>query len=142
MFFGSYSHSLDDKNRLMIPSKMRESLSNKLFMLKGFDGAISVYEQQAFQDLIAKLEKMAFTKKDTRSFLRTQLANTYELDVDKLGRISIPTPIINKFNIGKEVIVLGAGDHIEIWDKKTFEEYQAENEPQFEDIAERLTEED
>ena len=121
---------------------MRESLSNKLFMLKGFDGAISVYEQQAFQDLIAKLEKMAFTKKDTRSFLRTQLANTYELDVDKLGRISIPTPIINKFNIGKEVIVLGAGDHIEIWDKKTFEEYQAENEPQFEDIAERLTEED
>lgn len=142
MFFGSYSHSLDDKNRLMIPSKMRESLSNKLFMLKGFDGAISVYEQQAFQDLIVKLEKMAFTKKDTRSFLRTQLANTYELDVDKLGRISIPTPIINKFNIGKEVIVLGAGDHIEIWDKKTFEEYQAENEPQFEDIAERLTEED
>ena len=142
MFFGSYSHSLDDKNRLMIPSKMRESLSNKLFMLKGFDGAISVYEQQAFQDLIAKLEKMAFTKKDTRSFLRTQLANTYELDVDKRGRISIPTPIINKFNIGKEVIVLGAGDHIEIWDKKTFEEYQAENESQFEDIAERLTEED
>ena len=73
MFFGSYSHSLDDKNRLMIPSKMRESLSNKLFILRGFDGAISVYEQDAFNALMAKLEKMDFLKKDARSFLRTQL---------------------------------------------------------------------
>lgn len=142
MFFGSYSHSLDDKNRLMIPSKMRESLSTHLFMMKGFDGAISVYEQDAFQALINKLEKMAFLKKDTRSFLRTQLANTFELDVDKLGRIQIPTAIINKFNIGKEVIVLGAVDHIEIWDKTTYEAYQAENEPLFEEIAERLSDED
>ena len=139
MFFGSYSHSLDDKNRLMIPSKMRESLSSKLFMMRGFDGAISVYEQEAFNALMNKLEKMAFLKKDTRSFLRTQLANTYELDVDKLGRIQIPTPIINKFNIGKEVIVLGACDHIEIWDKKAYEAYQAENEARFEDIAENLS---
>ena len=138
MFFGSYSHSLDDKNRLMIPSKMRESLSNKLFILRGFDGAISVYEQDAFNALMAKLEKMDFLKKDARSFLRTQLANTHEIDVDKLGRIQIPTPIINKFNIGKEVIVLGAIDHIEIWDKKAYEEYQAENEARFEDIAESL----
>ena len=138
MFFGSYSHSLDDKNRLMIPSKMRESLSSKLFMMRGFDGAISVYEQDAFNALMAKLEKMDFLKKDARSFLRTQLANTHEIDVDKLGRIQIPTPIINKFNIGKEVIVLGAIDHIEIWDKKAYEEYQAENEARFEDIAESL----
>lgn len=142
MFFGSYSHSLDDKNRLMIPSKMRESLSNKLYMMRGFDGAISVYEQEAFNALMAKLENKSFLKKDTRSFLRTQLANTYELDVDKLGRIQIPTPIINKFNIGKEVIVLGACDHIEIWDKKAYEAYQAENEARFEDIAENLGEED
>ena len=138
MFFGSYSHSLDDKNRLMIPSKMRESLSSKLFMMRGFDGAISVYEQDAFNALMAKLEKMAFLKKDTRSFLRTQLANTYELDVDKLGRIQIPTPIINKFNIGKEVIVLGAVDHIEIWDKKACEKYQDENEELFGDIDDSL----
>ena len=142
MFFGSYSHSLDDKNRLMIPSKLRESLSNKLFILRGFDGAISVYEQDAFNALMAKLEKMDFLKKDARSFLRTQLANTHELDVDKLGRIQIPTPIINKFNIGKEVIVLGACDHIEIWDKKAYEAYQAENEARFEDIAENLSDND
>ena len=142
MFFGSYSHSLDDKNRLMIPSKMRESLSTHLFMLKGFDGAISIYEQEAFQTLVNKLHAMSFLKKDARSFLRTQLANTFELDVDKLGRIQIPTAIINKFNIGKEVIVLGAVDHIEIWDKATYEAYQAENEPLFEEIAERLSDED
>lgn len=142
MFFGSYSHSLDDKNRLMIPRKMRESLGMKLYMMKGYDGAISVYEEQAFQTLMSKLNEMAYNKADTRSFVRSQLANTFELDMDKLGRIQIPTPIINKFNISKEVVVLGAGDHIEIWNKQTFEDYQSANEPRFEEIAENLTKED
>ena len=138
MFFGSYSHSLDDKNRLMIPRKMRESLSNKLFMLKGYDGAISVYEEGNFLKLMEKLNEMSYTKKDTRSFLRTQLANTFELEVDKLGRVQIPTQIINKFHIGKEVVVLGAVDHIEIWDKQVFENYQQEAEENFEEVAENL----
>lgn len=142
MFFGSYAHSLDEKNRLMIPSKLRESLSPKLFIMKGFDGAITVYEESAFIELVNKLNSMAFNKKDTRSYLRSQLANTFELEVDKLGRIQIPTALINKFGIGKEVIVLGAGDHIEIWDKKTFEAYQNENEPRFEEIAENLDNQD
>lgn len=138
MFFGSYSHSLDDKNRLMIPRKMREFLSNKLFMLKGYDGAISVYEEGSFLKLMEKLNEMSYTKKDTRSFLRTQLANTFELEVDKLGRVQIPTQIINKFHIGKEVVVLGAVDHIEIWDKQVFENYQQEAEENFEEVAENL----
>lgn len=142
MFFGSYSHSLDDKNRLMIPRKMRESLGSKLYMLKGYDGAISVYEEHAFEALMAKLNEMAYNKADTRSFVRSQLANTFELDMDKLGRIQIPTPIINKFNISKEVVVLGAGDHIEIWNKQSFEDYQSANEPRFEEIAENLDKED
>lgn len=142
MFFGSYSHTLDDKNRLMIPSKMRESLSPKLYIMKGFDGAISIYEQAAFEALLKEMNSMSFNKKDTRSYMRSQLASTFELDVDKLGRIQIPTALINKYGIGKEVTVLGAGDHIEIWDKVAFEQYQNENEPKFEEIAERLDKED
>ena len=140
MFFGSYKHSLDDKNRLMIPSKMRASLSPKLYIMKGFDGAINVYEESAFEDLVEKLNTMSFNKKDTRSYLRTQLANTYELEVDKLGRIQIPTALTKKYAIGKEVVVLGAGKHIEIWDAEAFEAYQQETEDRFEEIEENLEE--
>lgn len=138
MFFGSFEHSLDDKNRLMIPRKMRESISDKLYIMKGFDGAISVYEEAAFQNLMQKLTTFDFNHKDARSYLRTQLANTFELEVDKLGRVQLPTALVNKFNIGKEVVVLGAIDHIEIWDKQAFDNYQNDNEPKFEDIAENL----
>lgn len=138
MFFGSFEHSLDDKNRLMIPRKMRESISDKLYIMKGFDGAISVYEEAAFQNLMQKLTTFDFNRKDARSYLRTQLANTFELEVDKLGRVQLPTALVNKFNIGKEVVVLGAIDHIEIWDKQAFDNYQNDNEPKFEDIAENL----
>ena len=138
MFFGSYQHNLDEKNRLMIPRKMRESISDKLYIMKGFDGAISVYEEAAFQNLMQKLTTFDFNRKDARSYLRTQLANTFELEVDKLGRVQLPTALVNKFNIGKEVVVLGAIDHIEIWDKQAFDNYQNDNEPKFEDIAENL----
>lgn len=142
MFFGSYQHNLDEKNRLMIPRKMRESLSSKLYIMKGFDGAISIFEENAFTALMNQFNTLSFNKKDARSYLRTELANTYELEVDKLGRIQLPTALINKYKISKDVTVLGAGDHIEIWNTVDFEAYQQETEPMFEEIAEKLDKED
>ena len=73
----------------MIPSKMRDSLSSKLYVMKGFDGCIEVYNESKFQEMVQKLEQLAFTKKDVRIYVRAKLGSTYELDVDKLGRIQI-----------------------------------------------------
>ena len=60
------------------------------------------------------------------------------MDVDKLGRVQIPTALLNKFNISREVIVLGIGDHIEIWDQKKYAEYEASVKDEFENIAETI----
>ena len=141
MFFGNYSHSLDEKGRLVIPKKMREELGNKIFIMKGFDGALAIYQESAYSRVMEELEKYSFNKKENRDYLRLKLASIVDLDVDKMGRVQLPVAILGKYHIAKDVIVLGAGDHIEVWDKARYEEYTS-IEDEYEDIAERIGKDD
>ena len=124
MFFGSFAHTLDEKGRLMIPRKMREELGYKVYIMKGLDGPLSIFTEQGFAKLNEKYNRLPFSQSKIRDYLRAQFASTYEMDVDKLGRVQIPTALLNKFNFSRNVIVLGIGDHIEIWDAKKYEEYE------------------
>ena len=142
MFFGNYSHSLDEKGRLVIPKKMREELGNKIFIMKGFDGALAIYQLSAYDKVMEELQKYSFNKKENRDYLRLKLASIVDLDVDELGRVQLPTAVVNKYHINKDVIVLGAGDHIEVWDKARYEEYMTSIENEYEEIAERLEKDD
>ena len=138
MFFGNYSHSLDDKGRLVIPRKMRDELGLKIFIMKGYDGALSIYKEESFEKLVEELESLSFNKKENRDYLRIKLASVVDLDVDKMGRVQLPQSLLAKHHIGKDVVVLGAGDHIEVWDEKKYQEYISSIEDDFEGIAERL----
>ena len=138
MFFGNYSHSLDEKGRLVIPRKMRDELGVKIFIMKGFDGALAMYKSDAFSAVVEEQQKYSFLKKENRDYLRLKLASIVELEVDKMGRVQIPTAILNKYSISKDVIVLGAGDHIEVWDKTKYDEYISSIEDDYEGIAERI----
>lgn len=139
MFFGSYEHSLDEKGRLVIPRKMREEAGSKLFIMKGFDGALSLYKVETFEKLVSEIESLPFNKRNNRAYLRIQLASVCELDVDKMGRVQLPAQLLNKYQIGKDVIVLGLSDHIEVWDKATYEEYEKTANGNFEDLAEDIS---
>ena len=142
MFYGSFTHNLDNKGRLVIPSKMRDELGAKAFILKGYDGALSIYKESDFEELITKIKSLSFTKKNARAHLRVQLASVCELDIDKQGRALLPVQLLNKYQIGKEVIVIGALDHIEVWNKKDYLEYEKTANSSFEEIAEELDEKD
>jgi len=138
MFFGSFAHTLDEKGRLMIPRKMREELGLRVYIMQGYDGSLSVYTESRYQKLVAEFESLPFNQRKNRDYLRIQFASTHEMDVDKLGRVQIPTALLNKFNISREVIVLGIGDHIEIWDQKKYQEYESSVKDEFENIAETI----
>lgn len=140
MFFGSYTHNLDEKGRLVIPSKMRDELGLKAYILKGFDGALSIFKKEDFQNLVKELQNLPFNKKNSRAYLRIQLASACELDIDRQGRALLPTQLLNKYQIGKEVIVIGALDHIEVWNRSDYEEYEKSADSSFEQIAEELSE--
>ena len=138
MYFGSFVHSLDEKGRLMIPRKMREELGYKVYIMKGFDGSLSLYNEERYLELVKEFSRLSFNQQKVRDYLRIQFASTYEMEVDKLGRVQLPTALLNKYNISKEVIVLGIGDHIEIWDQKKYEEYESGVVENFEKNAESI----
>ena len=142
MFFGSFAHTLDEKGRLMIPRKMREELGLRVYIMKGFDGSLSIYTESRYQKLVDEFSNLPFNQRKNRDYLRLQFASTHEMDVDKLGRIQIPTALLNKFNISREVLVLGIGDHIEVWDQKKYEEYESSIKDDFENIAETIGNDD
>ena len=85
MFFGQFNHSIDEKNRLMIPRRMREEAGVKVFILKGFDGCISIYKASTFESIVEKISTLSFNLKDSRDYIRNQLASAFEIDVDKQG---------------------------------------------------------
>jgi MraZ protein len=138
MFYGSYSHNLDNKGRLVIPSKMRDEFGGKAYILKGYDGCLSIYKEADFAKLMEKINSLSFNKKSAREFIRTQLASVCELEIDRQGRALLPTQLLNNYSIGKEVIVVGVYDHIEVWNKKDYEEYSKASNSSFEENAEEL----
>ena len=138
MFFGSFVHSLDDKNRLLIPSRLRGQIGSKLFIMKGYECSLSIYPEEQFQKYLAKLETLPYESKLSRDIERIALSSVYELDIDKVNRIQIPTALINKYAISKEVVVVGVLDHIEVWSKDKWDEYLKKNESEFEEKSEEL----
>ncbi len=138
MFFGQYEHSIDEKNRLMIPRKMRDEAGVKLFIMKGFDGALAIYKADAFEKLVQETESLPFNMRNSRDYMRATLASVSEIDVDKQGRIQIPTYLMNKYNISKDVVIIGVGDHFEVWGKEAYEAYEKRVNEEFESNAESL----
>ena len=140
MYFGYYEHNLDDKGRLMIPSKLREGLvsGSPLYVLKGFEGCLSVFNESAFNDLCASLDKLAYEDMKARQYIRGLLSSVIQLNVDKLGRIQIPVTALNKYHISRQVAVIGVGNHFEIWDYQAYQRYEEENAKNFEDVADQL----
>ena len=140
MFFGSYIHLLDEKNRLLIPSKFRGLVGSKLYILKGYDGCLSLYTFEDFEKYISHFQELRFEDKLARDVTRIALASVSELEVDKASRVQIPMALISKYSISKEVVVVGMIDHLEVWSKEVWEAYEKENESKFEEKQQTLLE--
>jgi MraZ protein len=138
-FFGTFIRSLDEKNRLQVPTKLVASLPAKFFALRGFEGCLSVYLESDFESLTEKLTSLNYLDEKSRSYLRLTLASVVELDVDSHGRISLPKDIVEAYKISKDVRIIGVLDHFEIWDTPTYEKYLASKSSDYESIAEDLS---
>jgi len=129
-FIGTYTHSLDSKNRVAIPAKYRSQIKDgKVVVTKGFDGCLTVYpldEWEKFrQDRIARLDPM--TSRRDRDQQRTLLSGATHWDVDKQGRIGLTADHLNRSKITKEVVFTGMGNCFEVWAASVWEEYEADS---------------
>ncbi len=140
MFIGEYQHNLDTKGRIVIPGKFREELHTTFILTRGLDGCLTIYSLKQWEKMFEEVNKLPTTKKAARQYVRMLTSTATECTLDSQGRIAIPSFLSKPVNIVKECVVIGANDHIEIWDKQTWENYYADASNSFEEIAENLNE--
>ncbi len=121
MFMGEYNHTIDTKGRLIIPSKFREILGDEFVVTKGLDGCLFVYDNKEWNVFEEKLKSLPLTNKDARQFARFFLAGAASVEVDKQGRILVPSVLREFADIDKEVVLVGVASRIEIWSKARWE---------------------
>ncbi len=138
MFMGEYHHTIDDKGRIIIPSKFRESLGEKFVVTRGLDNCLFVYSNDSFQKIVEKLETLPFTKKDARLFMRFLLSGASEAEFDKQGRIHISAPLIAHASLLRECVIIGTGDRLEIWSESAWNDFFNSAKDNMSDIAENL----
>jgi MraZ protein len=139
MFIGEYQHALDAKNRMIIPSKLREGLGTSFVITKGLDGCLYAYTLEEWKRLEEKLKTLPLTNKDARAFVRFFFSGAAEIEIDKQGRALIPQNLIEYAKINKEIVSIGVSTRLEIWSKEGYEDYNDQN-LDFDGIAEKMSE--
>ena len=138
MFMGEYHHNIDDKGRVIIPSKFRKELGEKFIVTQGLEKCLFVYSLDEWKKITSKLNQLPFTKKDARVFTRIFISGATECEFDKQGRINITSPLVSYAGFAKELVIIGVNDRLEIWSKERWDNFIEENEDNFANIAENL----
>lgn len=137
MFMGEYGHTIDNKGRIIIPSKFRDSLGTEFVITRGMDSCLAIYPIEAWKKIVADYHELPNTK-DARGFLRFLISGASTLEIDKQGRINLPSTLTMYASLSKECSIIGVYDHIEIWNTEIWNKYLADNEPNISDIADKL----
>lgn len=115
MFLGQYQHTLDEKGRLMIPARFRELLPEGAFVTQGFDRCLMVMTPAYFEEVYRRLNAMNLADPVVRMLRRQILSNAYGVEVDKVGRILLPSHLRQFCSLESEAVVTGQGEYFEIW---------------------------
>lgn len=133
MFLGEFHHSVDDKGRIVLPSKFRDLLLRGAIVSKG-DGCLFVYTVDEFESVAADLREKSRTSKAAREAARSFFAGATDVTPDKQGRLTIPGSLRSYAHLEKDVTVLGVYSRIEIWDANTWGERQQSGDASLADI--------
>jgi MraZ protein len=126
---GTHPRTLDEKKRLVLPSRVREQLGDitKLFVTKAQDQSLGLYRPQEMDQLASKIDQAPATSQEVRVFSRMFFASMEEVEVDRAGRILIPERLVEYAALKREVVLVGVRDHMELWDAARWQEYEARN---------------
>jgi len=136
MFMGEYDHSIDTKGRIIVPAKFRESLGEEFVVTQGLDGCLFVYPNSEWENFVTELKNLPGNK-EARQLQRYFMAGAANLDVDKQGRILIPSKLREAAGLEKEVVFVGVLSKIEIWAKERWESNNSFD--NMDDIAENMS---
>ncbi|MCF7874554.1 MAG: division/cell wall cluster transcriptional repressor MraZ [Candidatus Omnitrophica bacterium] len=142
MWYGQYLHTLDKKDRFVLPVKFREKIKEEenfyFYITRGLDGCLFLYSKEVWKKLEDKLQSLSFTNQKPRFFNRIFFSGASEIEIAPQGRIMLPQNLKQFASIKKEIIITGVGNRIEIWDKDRWDQFYLKNKNNFEKMAEDL----
>lgn len=140
MFIGEYQHTVDNKGRVIMPSKFREELGPDFIMTKGLDNCLFVYPEKEWNIFENKLRTLPLTNRDARAFVRFFFAGATECKLDKQGRVLVPGSLRDHARLSKDSVIIGVGARIELWSKEEWQTYNDDENLSYDNIAEKMAE--
>ena len=139
-FTGTFDHNLDAKNRLTIPSKFRGDLSKGVFLSRAMDNCISLYPSQTYTEMAEQALSQVRNplSQQGRELRRLLYGNALETELDSAGRVMLTPKFLEHAGIGREVVITGVGDCLELWDRSTWEGYESDLTARASDLTESL----
>lgn len=137
MFIGEYNHALDSKNRIVVPSKLRDGLGSRFVITKGLDGCLYAYPMEEWRILEEKMKSLPLTNKDARAFVRFFFSGACEIELDKQFRGVIPQTLKEYAKIEKDIVSIGVLTRVEIWSREKWQEYNESN-IDYDSLAEKM----
>jgi MraZ protein len=140
MLIGEYTHTMDPKKRLSLPSKWRKNLLKKVIMTRGLDNCLFLYDVKEWEKIAIKLASTSFASKDARDINRFFLSSATEVDIDSAGRILIPDFLKEFAKLDEKVVLAGLYSRVEIWNENVWNAKQTEIASNADVVAEKLQE--
>ena len=139
MFLGEYEHTIDDKNRLTLPARFRDALADGVVLTRGLDACLDVYPRGHWDALVeAQLATLDPFSREARDLRRFFFSAASDAELDKQGRVLVPPALVRHGKLGRDVVVAGINDHLEIWDRAAWNDNVTKVEGSADDVAERL----
>lgn len=138
MFLGTYEPKLDDKGRIILPAKFRDQLAGGLVITRGQERCLYVFPNKTFESVLAKLQQAPMTSKEARAYTRVFLSGANDQIPDKQGRVTIPPLLRSYADLRKDLVIIGTGERVEIWDQEAWNVYLGANEDEFADREDEL----
>lgn len=140
MLIGEYTHTIDDKNRVSLPSKVRALLGKKIVITPGLDQCLFVFTTEEWGRIAAKLsENASMLSADMRSFTRYMFGGASEVEIDSAGRVLVPDFLRERASLKNKVVLIGVQNRLEIWNEKSWDLYKRQVEKQADGLAEKLS---
>jgi MraZ protein len=144
VIIGEYRCKIDEKGRLVIPSRMRSFFSDNsggaVYVTRGLERCLFLYPAAQWNAQTEKLKSLPFTKGDPRAFTRLFFSGAFESKIDRQGRIALPQNLFPYADLKNDAVVIGVGDRAEIWSGKGWEKYAGEALDSYSQIAEKMLE--
>jgi MraZ protein len=140
-FSSEYECRLDAKGRIVLPAKIKaqlpEASGNNIVVTRGFEPCLVVYPQVEWKKVFSKVSGLNEFNEEYRNFQRNFLRGNTEVDLDSNGRFLIPKTMLKYAQIEKEVIVVGIGNRVELWNPSLYEKYLINDQKEFSKLAEK-----